>query len=122
MNLDKYLEEIQTEPVQEIAPILVVGGIASAIFAGVRLYKDYFTKNARRCADLPVKEKVICIMSLKVLGKRAQLNSLKKSLSKCDAKIKPKCQEKLGKKIGETDQDVKVLLGRLVGLKKQPAK
>ena len=120
--IDIYLEEIQT-PQNEIATVLIaagaLAGILNAINMSVKLYKEKKKKNKRRCADLPDKERDVCLMQLKILAKSKQENKVKELLSKCSkTKDQTKCKQKAFSKLKEIQQDKNMFKQRLSKISK----
>lgn len=118
-KLNEYLNQIQEiEPVT-LSAVAAGAGIANAINFGVRTYKDYLSKNARRCSGLPADEKAICMLKLKALGKVQQAQALKDK-AKCQKSKDPKkCMEKVKKKIDDFKHDAQMFQKRAMQLKKK---
>jgi len=115
---DQYVKQLQGEPLEEIEPTLLAISATSAAFGitnmALRLYKDYFNKAARKCKDLPPREKGICMMKAKLDSKKEQLSEIKRKSSDCSKTRKPtKCRAKLSEKIKKRTQEVQFLVQRL---------
>ena len=118
-KIDNYLERIQINEIALIAGI----SIASLLLTSFKMYKDYLTKAALQCSDLPSKEKAICMVRARMYAKNVQLQSLKGSTGKCVKVLNPKkCKLKLNAKIKKLATEVKTLAGRLKELKGQEYK
>lgn len=128
-KLNFYLKKIQEDNLQEIEPasMAVITGAfyaASILNLAFNTYKKYFTKAARRCKDLPSKEKALCMLNAKIEGKKAELANIKGGISKC-SKVKKepkKCVEKLKKKSQKVLKNIQFLQNRLKELGKQKYK
>lgn len=117
-KVQAYLDELQEETLQEIDPTLLAISATSAAFGitnmAFRLYKDYFSKAARRCKNLPVREKGVCMLKAKLEGKQKQLAEIKQKSSDCSKTRKPaKCRLKLTEKIKKISEEVTFLTQRL---------
>ena len=114
--IDNYLEKIQVQ--QEIEPILIgaVIGAASLLNLSYQTYQNYFTRAARRCKDLPDKEKAICMLQSKLIAKQAELSKINSLTGKCK---KPDCKEKLKNKVQNISLDLRNLKNRIIQLRKQ---
>lgn len=115
---EKYVKQLQGEPLQEIEPVTIAISAVSVAFGisnmAFRLYKDHFNKAARRCKDLPPREKGVCMLKAKLDGKKEQLGEIKKKSSECSKTRKPtKCREKLTEKIKKITDEVTFLTQRL---------
>jgi hypothetical protein len=118
ISVDKYLEKLQEEDLQEIEPTMLAIGATSATFGilngAFRLYKDYFNKAARACKDMPPREKSICMVKAKVDAKKSELAEIKKKASQCSKTNNPsKCRQKLGDKVKKISDQIKFLSQRL---------
>jgi len=112
--VDQYLNDLQ-----EVAPLLVFSA-ASTLMTAFQLYKKNFTKSARRCKDLPDREKAICMVDSKMRAKNMQLQMLKSNLSKCEKTKDPeKCKLKIASKMKRLANEIKFLSSRLAELRKQ---
>ncbi len=116
--VDKYLEKLQEEDLQEIDPTLLAISATSAALGisnmAFRLYKDYFNKAARRCKDMSPREKSICMLKAKLEAKKQELGEIKRKASECSKTNKPtKCREKLSEKLTKLTDQVKFLTQRL---------
>jgi hypothetical protein len=120
--LDRLCEEesIQEEqkPLQEIDPTILTISALSAAFSitnmAFRMYKDYFNKAARKCKNLPAREKGVCMVKAKLDAKNEQLSGIKRKSSDCSKTNKPtKCRGKLSEKIKKISEEVKFLVQRL---------
>ncbi len=124
MKKDKIVTEYLNN-IQEIEPFtLMVAaaafGFINAINLTYQTYSKYLSKNARRCSGLPPREKTVCMMGLKILGKKNQLKQLQTTLQSCPKSKKPeKCRTKVSGKINEVKQDIQSFSKRLPVLKKQ---
>jgi phenylalanyl-tRNA synthetase alpha subunit len=84
------------------------------------LYKNYFTKAAKRCKDLPGKEKALCMLKAKAAAKEAQLNALKKASQKCmKTKDPKKCKQKFNAKMSKVGGEQGYLKSTMLPLSKQ---
>ena len=116
--LEKYLDNLQEDNLQEIDPTLLAISATSAAFGisnmAFRLYKDYFSKAARKCKDLPPREKSLCMLKAKLDAKNEQLSAIKKKSSDCSKTNKPeKCRLKLSDKLKKLTQEVTMLTQRV---------
>jgi len=116
--VDQYIKIIQEEELQEIDPTLLAISATSAAFGitnmAFRAYKDYFNKAARKCKDLPPREKGICMVKAKLDAKKEQLAEIKRKSSECSKTRKPeKCRGKLSEKLKKLSDEVKFLMQRL---------
>jgi len=103
MLIENYLNKIQTQQEQLIMALSVAGLFMSAY----RLYKDYLTRAARACADLPHKEKTLCILRYKITGKSRELAQLKRNIGKCSTTKDPKkCTERVQQKIDKVQDQL----------------
>ena len=117
-SVDKHLEKLQEDNLQEIEPTLLAISAVSAAFGitngAFRLYKDYFNKAARKCKDMSPREKSLCMVKAKLDAKKEELAEIKRKASQCSKTNKPnKCREKLGEKISKLTEQVKYLTQRL---------
>ena len=95
---------------QEIGPGLMAISATSLLMAAYRMYKDYLSKAARSCDTMEGRDKTLCMTKYKMEGTRAQMEKLRKSLSKCqEAKYPQKCQERLQEKISKLRDKYKKL-------------
>lgn len=101
-------------------PVLAAVSIFSAFNMAFQLYKNYFTKAARRCKDLPGKEKAICMLRAKAQAKEAQLKALKQASAKCmKTKSPAKCKAKFNQKMSKVGGETGFLKSRMQQLAKQ---
>lgn len=116
MNLlEDYLENIQ-----EAIPLMLAFTAASLSMSAFSIYKQYLTRAARSCKDLPTKEKAICMLRYKVQGKKAQLSKLNGSVPKCNkTKDAELCKQKLLNKARKVGSDIEYLAKRMDELRKQ---
>ena len=117
-NVQKYLNKLQEEELQEIEPTTIAISAITAAFSvtnmAFRMYKDYFNKAARKCKNLPPREKGVCMVKAKLDAKKAQLGEIKRKASDCSKTRKPnKCREKLSEKVKKITQEVEFLTQRL---------
>lgn len=119
--IDEYLDHL--ELLDEVIPLAAVGMGLSAISilqTAFKLYKDYFTKAARECKDLPEKEKAICMLKANMTAKNAQLQKLKQSMAQCQKTKDPeKCKEKISGRMMKISNQVKFLANRFKELRQQ---
>lgn len=128
-QIDNYLDLIQEDNLQEIEPVTmaVITGVfyaASIMNIGLKVYKTYYTKAAQRCKDLTSREKSLCMLNAKLVGRRAELAKLQGGLGKC-GKVKKdpeKCVLKLRTKMQKSKEQIKFLQARLKQLGKQQYK
>jgi hypothetical protein len=86
----------------------------------MNLYKQYFTKAARKCKDLPGKEKALCMLRAKAQAKEVQLNALKQGKQKCaKAKDPQKCAQKFDQKMSKVGGEAGFLKSRMTQLAQQ---
>ena len=112
-KLDEHLNHIQ-----EIEPLMILFSIVNLTIGATRLYKNFFTKAARRCSDLPEKEANICMIQAKIGGLEIKLRSLKNSLSKCNkTKDSAKCLDTIRTKIKKDEEMLRNLKEREKKLK-----
>ena len=130
--VEEYLNYLQEVPVaaavatgaatggMSFAPVLAAVSIFSAFNMAFNLYKTYFTKAARRCKDLPGKEKALCMLRAKSAGKQAQLNALKQASNKCmKTKSPEKCKKKFNAKMSKVGGEAGALKSRFQQLSQQ---
>lgn len=137
--MDNYIVEEYLEYIQEIAgagaltgataigtggiglaPVMAAVSIFSAFNMAFQLYKNYLSKAARRCADIPPKEKAICMLKAKSMAKQAQLKALKQASSKCaKAKDPVKCKQKFNAKMSKIGGETGYLKTRMQQLSAQ---
>lgn len=115
---EQYVKQLQGEPLEEIEPTMMAISAVTAAFSitnmAFRAYKEYFNKAARRCKDLPPREKGICMVKAKLDAKKQQLAEIKRKSSDCSKTNKPtKCRGKLSEKIKKISDEVKFLVQRL---------
>jgi len=102
------------------APVLAAVSVFSAFNMAFNLYKNYFTKAARQCKDLPGKEKALCMLRAKSAGKNAQLNALKQASNKCmKTKSPDKCKQKFHAKMSKVGGEAGALKSRFQQLSQQ---
>jgi len=100
--------------------IMGAASLFSAFNMAFQLYKNYFTKAAKQCKDLPGKEKAICMLRAKALGKEAQLKALKAASAKCmKTKSPAKCKAKFNQKMSKVGGESGFLKSRLQQLSAQ---
>ena len=103
-----------------LTPVTAAVSIFSAFNMSYQLYKNYFSKAARRCADLPAKEKAMCMLKSKSLAKQAQLKALKQASGKCaKAKDPVKCKQKFNAKMSKIGGETGYLKTRMAQLSGQ---
>jgi len=136
--VEEYLYDIQEDDILEfragalagataigtggmsLAPVLAAVSIFSAFNMAFTLYKNYFTKAAKQCKDLPGKEKALCMLKAKAAGKQAQLNALKKASQKCMKTKKPEiCKKKFNAKMSKVGGEQGYLKSRMMQLSQQ---
>jgi len=115
--LEDYLESVQ-----EALPLMLAFTAASLSMSAFNIYKQYLTRAARSCKDLPPKEKGICMLRYKLQGKKAQLSKLNGSMAQCNkAKKVELCKQKLVNKAQKVGSDIEFLAKRMDELRKQKA-
>ncbi len=103
-----------------LAPVMAAVSIFSAFNMAFQLYKNYFSKAARRCKDLPAKEKAICMLKAKAMAKEAQLKALKQAAAKCAKTKNPvKCKQKFNAKMSKVGGEQGYLKSRMQQLSSQ---
>lgn len=116
--IDNYLDQLN-----EVVSLMAVGiafSAANAIVGATNVYKKNFTKAARRCKDLPDREKAVCMLRAKMLSKNIQLQALKSNMAKCEKTKNPnKCKEKMAIKMQKISNDIKFLAKRFQELRSQ---
>lgn len=117
-KLQSYLDQLQEDQLQELEPTTIAISAVSAAFGitnmAFRLYKDHFNKAARKCKDLPPREKGVCMLKAKLDSKKEQLSEIKRQSSDCAKTRNPnKCRLKLTEKIKKISDEVKFLTQRL---------
>lgn len=114
------LIEDYLESVQEAIPLMLAFTAASLSMSAFSIYKQYLTRAARSCKDLPPKEKGICMLRYKLQGKKAQLSKLHANTPKCNKTKKPElCKQKLVNKAQKVGSDIEFLTKRMDELRKQ---
>jgi hypothetical protein len=116
--VQNYIDKLHEETLQEIDPTILTLSAISAAFTvtnmAFRAYKDYFNKAARKCKNLPAREKGVCMIKAKLDAKKQQLSGIKAKSSDCSKTNKPtKCRGKLSEKIKKITEEVKFLTQRL---------
>jgi len=114
---EEYLNQLQ-----EIEPVTLaaVSAIFTVFNVSVSIYKKHLTKAARRCQNLPQKEKAICMLMAKAQAKQVQLSVLKKGIQKCAKTKDPaKCKQKFIEKMNKVGGEQKFLKVRMQQLAKQ---
>jgi len=116
--VEEYLDYLQ-----EIEPITMIAAAAS-IFSvfniAVNLYKQYLTKAARQCKDLPGKEKALCMLRAKAKAKEIQLNAIKQGKQKCmKTKDPQKCAQKFDQQMSKVGGEAGFLKSRMQQLAQQ---
>ena len=102
------------------APILAAASVFSAFNMAFQLYKNYFTKAAKQCKDLPGKEKAVCMLRAKSIGKAAELKALKQASAKCmKTKSPEKCKAKFNQKMSKVGGEAGFLKSRMQQLSQQ---
>lgn len=116
MDVDKYLDHIQ-----EIEPATLVAlSAASIILSATRLYKDHFTKAARRCSNLARQDQALCLLRSKQTAKNTEMRALKSSINKCKkAKNPDKCKSKIVDKMRTINGELKFLKQRYNTIEKR---
>jgi len=109
--VDKYLDNIQQESVT-----LLAFSAASLFITAYNTYKNYLTKAARKCKDLPPREKAICMLNTKIEAKKVEFQTIKTGSSKCKDE---KCKAKVQKKLLKISNDIKFLSNRFKELRSQ---
>jgi len=100
--------------------ILAAASIFSAFNIAFNLYKQYFTKAARQCKDLPGKEKAVCMLRAKAQAKEIQLKALKQAKQKCMKTKEPqKCAQKFDQKMSKVGGESGFLKSRMTQLSQQ---
>jgi len=117
-KVQKYLDELQEDSLQEIDPTILTISAFSAAFSitnmAFRLYKEYFNKAARKCKDLPPREKGVCMLKAKLDAKQRQLGEIKRKSADCSKTNKPpKCRGKLSEKLKKLTDEVVFITQRL---------
>jgi hypothetical protein len=116
--VQNYMDKLQEETLQEIDPTLLTISAVSASFTitnmAFRAYKDYFNKAARKCKNLPPREKGVCMLKAKLDAKKEQLSKIKAKSSDCSKTNNPtKCRGKLSEKLKKISDEVKFLTQRM---------
>jgi hypothetical protein len=116
--VQKYVDKLHEETLQEIDPTLLTISAISAAFSitnmAFRSYKDYFNKAARKCKNLPAREKGVCMLKAKLDAKKQQLAAIKAKSSDCSKTNNPtKCRGKLSEKLKKISDEVKFLTQRM---------
>lgn len=124
---EQYVNQLQGEPLEEIEPTMLAISATTAAFSitnmAFRAYKEYFNKAARKCKDLPPREKGICMLKAKLDSKKEQLGEIKRKASDCSKTNKPtKCRGKLSEKIKNLTQEVQFIIQRLQQLQQMQYK
>lgn len=144
-NLDFYLGSIQQEVAAAAIPAVVpaaASGIGSAVggalstAAGtllpiyfsalliklaVDVYKNNFTKAAKKCKGYAAGEKQICMLRAQISGKKAALNKLQTNINKCKKDRNPQeCNGKISAKIQNMQQEIGYLFNREKELRGAP--
>ncbi len=118
-KIESYLNHLQEIDPITLTTVAATAGVINAINFGVRTYKDYLTKNARRCSGLPKDEKTICMLKLKAIAKQKQAQTVKDK-AKCSRTKNPqKCMSKLLNKVKELQQDAQIFQKRAKELTKK---
>lgn len=117
-TVQKYVDKLHEETLQEIDPTLLTISAISAAFSitnmAFRMYKDYFNKAARKCKNLSAREKSLCMLKAKLDAKKEQLGVIKRKSSDCSKTNNPtKCRGKLSEKLKKLSDEVKFLTQRM---------
>ncbi len=100
---NKYLKYYQTKE-----SVLLTLSAASLIMAAYRMYKEYFSKHARKCSTTVGIGKSLCMTDVEIKALKRMISSLKNNISKCnqikDETKKKQCIEKINKKIVKTKE------------------
>ena len=117
------------QPIQRVEEYLdhlnEVGALFGA-FIGASLakmafdfYKQYYSKFARECKDLPPNEKSICMLNAKAKAKKAEVGKLQQAISKCGkAKNPQKCKMLLTNKMNQASATMKLTMNRMRQLRR----
>lgn len=83
--------------------------LAAAIATGsYSVYKTFFSKAEKACRGSEDLAKKVCLMKYKILGKKMQLDKLRKGMAICDKGKKPDvCKAKLNVKISKVVNELK---------------
>jgi hypothetical protein len=124
---EQYVNQLQGEPLEEIEPTMLAISATTAAFSitnmAFRAYKEYFNKAARKCKDLPPREKGICMLKAKLDSKKEQLAEIKRKSSDCSKTNKPtKCRAKLSEKLKKLTSEVQFIIQRLQQLQQMQYK
>jgi hypothetical protein len=77
------------------------------------VYKNNFTKAAKKCKGYAAGEKQICMLRAQISGKKAALNKIQSNIDKCSkAKSPEQCRGKLSTKIQTMQQEIGYLMQR----------
>ena len=117
--IEEYLSQLQ-----EIEPVMVTIAAAASIFSifniSFNLYKQHLTKAARKCKDLPGKEKALCMLRSKGQAKEIQLRALKAGMQKCMKSKDPEgCKKKFSAKMSKVGGEQGALTSRFQQLSQQ---
>ena len=98
---------------QEIATAYLAIGATSLLMNAYKIYKEYLTKAARQCNTMTGRDKSLCMTKYRLDATKAQMERLRKDLSKCkEAKYPQKCENKLKEKIKSLQDKHKKLYRR----------
>ncbi len=117
-KVKQYLDKLQEDNLQEIDPTFLTISAVSAAFSitsmAFRMYKDYFNKAARKCKELPPREKGVCMLNAKLDAKKRQLGEIKRKSADCSKTNNPtKCRGKLSEKVKKLTDEVTFITQRL---------
>lgn len=114
-NVNFYLSSINNEEKvdEQVAALLPIYFSALLLKMAADVYKNNFSKNARKCKGYAAGEKQICMLRAQISGKKAALNKIQTNINKCDKDKNPEqCRGKLSEKIQTMQQEVGYLIQR----------
>jgi len=116
-RLDAYLQLLQEEVVDEVAPTKEGVAVSSALFAvpmalnlAAKAYKRIFDKAAKACKDYTGMDKTKCLKRFKAQGVKAKMGVLSKAKGMCRKDKNPEaCKAKLTNKISKLQAKLKMV-------------
>ena len=99
--LELYLNKVQSDNVNEIGVLPVLGTAITALsLASVSadLYKNHLSNAARKCVNFVGEEKSKCILGYKIGGLKTLIANLNKARTKCPSQ---RCISNMNKKIAK---------------------
>lgn len=98
---------------QEVGTAFLAISATSLLMNAYKIYKEYLSKAARQCNTMTGRDKSLCMTKYRLDATKAQMEKLRKDMSKCkEAKYPEKCEDKLKEKIKDLQAKHKKLFRR----------